>query len=155
MEIRHTDQQAPLTARLGDLGRAAVLFAFVLACGQPASAQQAAPQPPAAPASTGQAQQRAVEASRLPVNLRRIQRELAQSTREREERNGVNLRYIIDVFGQAPPIELFTPEDNLLNGPVPYGAPTHREMLYMITPQEFRSPAMDFSNLLRWLSDRK
>ena len=59
------------------------------------------------------------------------------------------------MFGQAPPIELFTPEDNLLNGPVPYGAPTHREMLYMITPQEFRSPAMDFSNLLRWLSDRK
>jgi hypothetical protein len=38
---------------------------------------------------------------------------------------------------------------------VPYGAPTHREMLDMITPQEHRAPAADFGNLLRWLSGQK
>lgn len=132
---------------------ACVLAALVLA--HPAAAQQ--PAPAQARPTTDQpavAQQASVDVTRLPLNLRRIQRELAQSTREREERDGVNLRYIIDVFGQAPPIELFTPEDNLLYGPVPYGAPTHREMLYMITPQEFRSPVMDFSALARWLAER-
>lgn len=96
-----------------------------------------------------------MDVNRLPVNLQRIQRELAQSTRQREERDGVNLRYIIDVFGQAPPIEIFTREDNLINGPVPYGAPTHAEMIYMMTPQEFRSPVMDFSALFRRMADKK
>jgi hypothetical protein len=95
----------------------------------------------------------AFDVSRLPVNIERIQRRLAQS-REREERDGLNLRYMIDVFGQAPPIELLTKDDNLLYGPVPESAPTHRDMLNMMTPKEFRSPAMDFNSLFRWLSDK-
>jgi hypothetical protein len=41
-----------------------------------------------------------------------------------------------------------------VNGPVPYGAPTHREIVNHITPQEFRAPAADFSALIRWLNDR-
>jgi hypothetical protein len=117
-----------------------------------AAAQQGSGQrAPAQPVT----QEARVDVNRLPVNLQRIQRELAQSTREREERDGVNLRYIIDVFGQAPPIEIFTREDNLINGPVPYGAPTHAEMIYMMTPQEFRSPVMDFSALFRRMADKK
>ena len=124
---------------------------LLLGLAQTAAAQQE-PAQPATPQPA--AQQARVDISRLPVNLQRIQRELAQSTREREERDGVNLRYVIDVFGQAPPIEIFTREDNLINGPVPYGAPTHKEMIYMMTPQEFRSPVMDFSGLMRWLSDK-
>jgi hypothetical protein len=117
------------------------------AAAQQVSADPAVAQPVAAEAAS-------VDVSRLPVSLQRIQRELAQSTREREERDGVNLRYIIDVFGQAPPIEIFTRDDNLINGPVPYGAPTHREMIYMMTPQEFRSPVVDFGSLFRWVSDK-
>jgi hypothetical protein len=103
---------------------------------------------------TPAAQQARVDVQRLPVNLRRIQRELAQETRQREERDGLNLRYIIDVFGQAPPIEIFTPDDNLIYGPVPYGAPTHQDMIYMMTPPEFRSPVMDFGALFRRLSGK-
>ena len=67
---------------------------------------------------------------------------------------GLRLRYIVDVYGQAPRIELFTKQDNLLNGPVPYGGPTHQDLLQVITPQEHRAPAANFGNLFRWLSDK-
>ena len=41
-----------------------------------------------------------------------------------------------------------------MSGPVPYGAPTHRDMLNEMTPVEFRAPVMDFNALLRWLTDK-
>lgn len=97
----------------------------------------------------------AVDVSKLPIDMARIRRELARAT-VREERHGLNLRYIVDVFGQAPAIDLFSsPTDpNFWTGPAPYGAPTHRDMLYMITPQEHRAPAADFGALFRWLADK-
>jgi hypothetical protein len=104
--------------------------------------------------ASSRAQRAAIDVNRLPIDVRRIQRGLAQSTRERVETNGMNLRYVIDVFGQAAPIELFTREDNLVYGPAPYGAPTHKDMIYMVTPEEFRAPAADFGALFRWLSDK-
>jgi hypothetical protein len=94
-----------------------------------------------------------VDVGKLPVNLARIQRQLHQTT-TREERDGLNLRYFVDVYGQAPRIELFAPAPNLMTGPSPYGAPTHRQMLEMITPQEHRAPAADFGSLFRWLADK-
>ena len=97
--------------------------------------------------------QEAVDVSRLPLNLNRIQRELRQSA-VREERQGLNLHYVIDVYGQAPPIVIFGPDDNLVRGPVPYGAPTHRDMIEQVTPKEYRAPAADFSALVRWLAER-
>jgi hypothetical protein len=103
--------------------------------------------------SAGYAQQGAVDVSRLPINLDRIQRALQQSA-EREERDGLNIRYIIDVYGQAPPIVIFGPQFDLLYGPVPNSAPSHREMIEHVTPKEYRAPAADFSALLRWLSER-
>jgi hypothetical protein len=96
----------------------------------------------------------AIDVSRLPINLGRIARQF-RATTVREERDGLNLRYFIEVYAQAPQIVLLTERDNLFFGPVPYGAPTHREMLDMITPQEHRAPAADFGNLLRWLSGQK
>ena len=97
--------------------------------------------------------QESIDVSRLPINLERIQRELRQSA-EREEREGLNLRYVIDVFGQAPPIVIFGPEFDLTYGPTPNSAPTHKEMIEHVTPKEYRAPAADFSALLRWLAER-
>jgi hypothetical protein len=94
-----------------------------------------------------------VDVSRLPINIDRIHRQLRQTT-VREERDGLNLRYIVDVFGQAPKLELFTKKDNLRDGAVPYGAPTHQDMLNVMTPQEYRAPAANFGNLLRWFSGK-
>ena len=97
--------------------------------------------------------QNAIDVDRLPVNLERIQRGLRQSA-VREEREGLNLRYRVEVYGQAPPIVLFGPGANLESGPVPYGAPTHREMIEHVTPKEFRPPAADIGALIRWLAER-
>ena len=97
--------------------------------------------------------QETMDVSRLPLNLDRIQRELRQPA-IREERQGLNLRYVVNVYGQAPPIVFFGPEANLVYGPVPYGAPTHREMIEHVTPKESRAPAADFGALLRWFADR-
>jgi len=99
------------------------------------------------------AAQNAIDVSRLPIDLERIQRGVREST-VREEREGLHLRYTVEVFGQAPPIVLFSPDANLGTGPVPYGAPTHREMIEHVTPKEFRAPAADFSALIRWLAER-
>ena len=94
-----------------------------------------------------------IDVSRLPLNLERIHRELRQ-TATREEREGLNLRYYVNVNTQAPPLVVFGPQDNLAYGPVPYGGPTHTEMLEQMTPKEFRAPAADFTALLRWLAER-
>ena len=94
-----------------------------------------------------------VDVSQLPIDLDRVQRKLQQSS-VREEREGLNLRYIIEVFGQAPALVVFTKEDNLVNGPVPHGAPTHREMIEHVTPKEYRAPAADIGALIRWLAER-
>lgn len=94
-----------------------------------------------------------IDVSRLPVNLERLQRALRQST-VREERDGLTIRYVVEVYGQAPPLVVFTREDLLLTGPVPYGAPTHKEIVDHITPKEYRAPAADFGALLRWLAER-
>jgi len=111
---------------------------------------------PSARAAEGDEQPAAsaqIDVSQLPININRIHRQLRQTT-VREERDGLNLRYIVDVFGQAPKLELFTKQDNLREGAVPYGAPTHQDMLNMMTPQEYRAPAADFSNLLRWFQGK-
>jgi hypothetical protein len=100
-----------------------------------------------APAASG------IDADRLPIDLHRIERQLRQ-TSERQDYDGPRLRYYVDVYGTAPKIDLFAPEESLTFGPVPGAAPTHREMLDFVTPQEFRSPPMDFSSFVRWLSDK-
>ena len=130
--------------------RIGLTAALLLSLARAAQAQAAgaAPQPQPAPAAQPQ-----VDVSRLPINLERIQRQLRQTT-VREERDGLNLRYIVDVYGQAPRIELFTTQDNLRTGPAPYGAPTHQDMLNVMTPQEYRAPAVNFSNLLNWFSGK-
>ena len=107
----------------------------------------------ASPAVLAQERERNVDVGRLPIDLDRIQRGLQESA-DREEHEGLNLRYVIQVYGQSPAIVLFGLEDNLTTGPVPYGAPTHKEMIDHVTPQEFRAPAADLSALMRWLAER-
>lgn len=97
-----------------------------------------------------------VDARRLGVDLARIQRQLVRVS-VREERDGLNLRYAVDVFGIAPPLDLFPTarvDSNFFTSPAPYGAPTHRDFLNLNTPIQHRAPAADFGALFRWLSDR-
>ena len=103
-------------------------------------------------AGTGQAQPQ-VDVSRLPVDLGRIQQQLRASA-VREERDGLNLKYTVDVYGRAPALTLFTEADNLKYGRAPYGGPTHRDMLEVMTPKEYRAPVADLSALVRWLAQQ-
>jgi hypothetical protein len=112
-------------------------------------------------ATTGVAQPRVeassrVDVTKLPIDMARIRRQLVRVT-VREERDGLNLRYQVDVFAKAPPIDLFPSsrlDPNFWTGPAPYGAPTHRQFLNLWTPQEHRGQAADFGALVRWLADK-
>lgn len=121
---------------------------FVAGLAGPLQAQQNAV-PVARPPNTAPAPE--IDASKLPLNLARVQQKLRESATQSD---ASRLRFSIDVVGRLPRIELFGPDANLLFGPVPYGAPTHRDMMNITTPQEFRSPVMDFSNLMRWLQSK-
>jgi len=104
-------------------------------------------------ANAASAQQTSVDVKRLPIDLAKVTRELRQSAAS-ETRTGLNIRYRVDVYGQAPRIELFTKQDNLASGPVPYGAPSHQEMINHVTPQEYRAPYADIGNLIHWLNEK-
>jgi hypothetical protein len=129
-------------SRLGRIGAAAMLTGILAG---PAAAQD--------PPGNGAKPPVPIDASKL-LNVARVQRQL-QRTIERERLQGTTLRYNIDVFARSPQIEIFAPDVDLQFGPVPFSAPTHQDMLDVVTPREFRSPIMDFSNLLRWLQNRR
>jgi hypothetical protein len=135
---------------------ALLLVSLAQAFWTPASAQTSGSdtEPASPPATNPNADAKPnIDVSRLPINLERIRRQLRQST-VREERDGLNLRYQVEVFGQAPRLELFTPQDNLLDGQVPFSAPTHQDMLNIMTPQEFSAPAANFGNLFNWIANK-
>ncbi len=111
----------------------------------------AAPAP--ALAQQGSTTGRQVNVSRLPVNLQRIQKAIRQSS-SAESREGLRILYQVDVYGRAPALELWTDQDDLVSGPVPHTAPTHNDMLYQMTPQEFRAPAADLGTVMRWLANK-
>ena len=123
---------------------AAVVLGSVAA---PLEAQQAARAPAAAPAPTPKTSP-AVDVSKLPINLSRLHQKLKESS---ETTDASKLRFKVDVIGQAPTIQIFRPGEDLRFGPTPNSIPTHQEMMDIATPREFRSPVMDFSNLMRWI----
>jgi hypothetical protein len=118
----------------------AVLTASIVSV--PAFAQQSSPPQPA------------VNVQRLPLDMQRIQRAIQQSSSSPDTHQGLRFLYQVDVYGRAPALELFTDADDLANGPVPRSAPTHKDMLEQMTPQEFRSPPADLTTIFRWLADK-
>ena len=95
----------------------------------------------------------AVDASKMGVSLSRIRRELGQAeARERRGDDPLSLEFHVEVFGTLPRIDLL--KNYPLIGPTPYGAPTHREVIDFLTPEEFRSPAIPFSSLAVWAAQQ-
>lgn len=120
--------------------RSAVVLALVVSLIAPswALARQASADPPPP-----------IDVDKLPISVERIRKRLATAPQSRQ--GGLRIEYYIQVYGVAPKIDLFAGVD-LLNGPVPFGAPTHAEFLQLITPQEFRSPPADFMSLAAWIA---
>ena len=110
---------------------------LALGLGAPVGAQSSAEPPPAPPATAAPAPP--VDAGRLGISLSRIQRSL-QASSERQSRDGLNLRFFVDVYALAPPIVLLTKEDNLDTGRVPDSAPSHQEMLQQMPPRGLAPP---------------
>lgn len=86
----------------------------------------------------------AVDPEKMGVDLSRIRRELSEPTQSASD-DPRRLSYTVQVFGTAVRVDLlegFSP-----SGAVPYGPPTHQEVLDVLTPKEFRSPVFPLSSL--------
>jgi hypothetical protein len=106
---------------------------------------------PAPPKRDGEAA--TLDPAKLGVSLARIRRELAQAEAEEATGDGqLRLQFVVEVYGQAPKIDLL--RDFPVSGPVPYGPPTHQEVLDVLTPQEFRSPMIPFSAIAAWAAHK-
>ncbi len=94
-----------------------------------------------------------LRAEELPVSLARIRRKLAQAPPSHTSL--LRLDIYIEVVGKAPAFHLFEGFD-LHAGPVPYGAPTHSDMIRHVTPEEFRTPSIPLAPVLalikKWFS---
>jgi len=113
-----------------------------------AYAQASAPDPPAAEAAQ-EAPAPAVDPAKLGVSLERIRIQLAVPA---AKTSGLKIQETIEVVGVAPKIELWNPETaKLATGPVPWGAPTHRDFIDLVTPKEFKTYPMDLNALVQWL----
>jgi hypothetical protein len=122
------------------------IFAMPTPC---AYAQAAASDSP--PAEATQETPPVVDPAKLGVSLERIRIQLAAKPATKS--SGLKIQETIEVVGVAPKIELWNPETaKLATGPVPWGAPTHRDFIDLVTPKEFKNYPMDLNALLQWLA---
>ncbi len=93
-----------------------------------------------------------LRAEELPVSLARIRRKLAQAPPSHASLLRVDI--YVEVVGKAPAFNIFEGFD-LHTGPVPYGAPTHSDMIRHVTPEECRTPGISLAPvmaLIKWFS---
>src|SRR5687767_15519312 len=87
----------------------------------------------------------AIDATKLGVSLSRIQKGLRTAeTKAKTNPDGLRLEFNVQVYGTAPRIE-FLRDVDLMYGPVPGTAPTHREFVEMVTPPIYRTPVVPIS----------
>lgn len=122
--------------------RGLVVVILLLALSAPVAAQEVPP-----PGST-------IDATKLGVDLSRIQRGLRLAeTKEKSAAHGLRLDFSIQVYGQAPRIEVLDGID-LFNGAVPGTAPSHRQMIEHWTPPIYRQPGLPISALAYWAASQ-
>ena len=146
---RPTGQQAnrPTGQQARHNGRMRALVLLVLLAGVSAPAQAQSTQPPPPPES---ADSLYIDPTKLGVSLERIQKGLRiAEAREQSKQEGLRLEYNVQVFGQAPRIDVLSGFD-LYNGIVPDSAPTHREFLEYVTPPIYRTPGLPLSTFAAW-----
>lgn len=94
-----------------------------------------------------------VDPEKLPVSIERIRLQLSHAPATKTFT--INIQETVEVVGKAPPLQLWTPESaKLAFGPVPYGAPTHKEFIDLHTPEEFKRYPMDLNALMQWLMEQ-
>lgn len=94
-----------------------------------------------------------IDPAKLPVSLKHIRLQLA--VKPETKTSGLKIVETIEVVGIAPKIEFWDPETaKLATGPVPWGAPTHRDFIDLVTPQEFKNYPIDINALMQWLMQK-
>ena len=89
----------------------------------------------------------------LPINLERVKRGLEVLPSSEEARSRLKLDFYVNVYGRTPrinPLEGF----DLHTGLIPFGSPTHADMMNHMTPAGFGVPVADFGSLLGWIVGR-
>jgi hypothetical protein len=81
----------------------------------------------------------------LGLSFARIKRELRMLPPS-TVKTPLKLEYYVEVQGLMPPLPIFRPGE-LTTGPVPYGAPTHSDMMDHVTPEAFKSGTVPVSGL--------
>jgi hypothetical protein len=89
--------------------------------------------------------------SQAAMSLERIQKKLAERPASADT-GPLRLEYYIEVYGKAPPVN-FLENFDVMAGPVPRSAPTHQDILDVVTPEGF-SPAPDFAAFFQWLRQK-
>ena len=96
----------------------------------------------------------AIDATKLGVDLARIQKGLrVAESNENLKADGLRLIFSIQVYGQAPRIDVLNGVD-LFNGGVPGTSPTHRQMIEHWTPEIYRTPGLPISALAFWAAQQ-
>ncbi len=135
---------------LFDMRKALASLLSVMMASQPAlvyaQADQSAPARPDASASAT-SKSPGLNYDLLSASLVRLRRELAEQPPSKAY-TPLKLDFYVEVTAEAPTIMLFTPKDLAAAGPVPWGAPTHQDMLDVMTPQEFRSPTIPIGSMV-------
>ncbi|HUQ88248.1 MAG TPA: hypothetical protein VM096_11855 [Vicinamibacterales bacterium] len=127
--------------------RALTTWLLLVGLAVPAIAQET-PAPP--PTAEGQP----IDAAKLGVDLARIKRGLrVAETKEKTSSDGLRLNFSVQVYGQAPRIDVLQGID-LFNGAVPGTAPSHNQMIEFWTPEIYRSPTMPVSALAFWAAQQ-
>jgi hypothetical protein len=96
----------------------------------------------------------------LGMSFDRIKREL-RILPPSTVKSPLKLEYYVEVQGLMPALPLFKPGE-LMTGPLPFGAPTHRDMMDHVTPLAFKSGTvpvgglaiMGIVKLIQWEAQR-
>ena len=95
-----------------------------------------------------------IDATKLGVDLARIQKGLrVAETKEKLTTEGLRLSFSVQVYGQAPKIDVLQGID-LFNGGVPGSAPSHNQMIEFWTPPIYRTPGLPISALAYWAAQQ-
>jgi hypothetical protein len=136
-----------------------LVLCFAVAMASAVSAQDPPNEPLTNPEVTADA--RAVNPDQLGVSIDRIRLRFNRQALFGNAFDPAKLKLTayVDVVGRAPALRLFGSDpkgvkEQLTSRAVPFGAPTHQDVIRLVTPEEFRTPPMDLTALINWLSQQ-
>lgn len=134
--------------------RSFALLILIAVCSAPAYAQDPQAQAPPPPPATEKPSETPIDASKMGVSLSKIQRGLRTAeTKEQSSSEGLRLRFEVQVYGEAPRIQVLQGID-LFNGQVPGSSPSHNQMIEYWTPVIYRTPGLPISSLAYWAAEQ-